>query len=57
MEMYSMKLEMHKIRYQMLRFFFIILTCVIPAVCWKTNGELISVRKHNYGSMLDDGIY
>jgi len=23
----------------------IILRCVIPVVCWKTNGELISVRK------------
>ena len=22
-----------------------------------TNGELISVRKHNYNCMLDDGIY
>ena len=24
---------------------------------WKTNGEFISVRKHNYNCMLDDGIY
>jgi len=23
----------------------------------RTNGELISVRKHNYNCMLDDGIY
>jgi len=33
------------------------LRCVIPVVCWKTNGELISVRKHNYNCMLDGGIY
>jgi len=33
------------IRYSKL---FNILRCVIPVVCWKTNGELISVRKHNY---------
>jgi len=24
---------------------------------WATNSELISVRKHNYNCMLDDGIY
>ena len=34
-----------------------ILSCVIPCVCWKTNYELISVRKHKYDCMLDDGIY
>jgi len=34
-----------------------ILRCVIPVVCRKTNGEVISVGKHNYKCMLDDGIY
>jgi len=48
-------------RASILRYTFIacilILRCVIPVVCWKTNGELISVRKRNYNCMLDDGIY
>jgi len=35
----------------------LILRCAIHVVCRKTNGELISVRKHNYNCMLDDGIY
>jgi len=34
-----------------------ILRCVIPVVCWKTNGELISVRKHNYNSIKVTQIY
>jgi len=34
-----------------------VLRCAIPVVCWKTNGELISVRKPNYNCTLDDGIY
>ena len=43
--------------YQKLILILMILRRVIPVVCWKNNGELISVRKHNYNCMLNDGIY
>ena len=35
----------------------LILRCVIPVVCWKTNGKVNSVRKHKYKCMLYNGIY
>jgi hypothetical protein len=30
---------------------------IMPKPFSNTNGKLISVRKHNYNCMLDDGIY
>jgi len=33
------------------------LISLIWIYCQPSNGELISVRKHNYNCMLDDGVY
>jgi len=34
-----------------------VICLVVYQLLYMANGELISVRKHNYYCMLDDGIY